>query len=431
MKKTSQPYNQIFWCTNANPEEQPCVNNLDIEVAVIGGGMAGLSAAQAFAKRGKKVALLEQYFCGAGATGKSGGFITPNAELSLSDFEKNTNTQSAQKIWKFITEGMENIKNNIVQNNFDCGYNSHAGLFVANCKRTLKNLQQEHENVLKMGHESKFFDQQSLQTIIGSEKYVGGITYENSFGINPYKYCSALKRHLIDQGVLIFENTPVTNIDNHTITTQHAKVTAKYIIICIDKFLPDLGKLKEHIYHAQNYILVSDQLTTQQIKQLFPQKQYMVWDSKLIYNYYRLTEDQRLLIGGGDLFSIYSKEKHNYTYGRNKLTRYIKKMFPEIDVTFTFQRPGLIGISKDIGPLAGPDQKHSHIYYIAGSAGLPIANALAHYSTQHLLDKRTDFDDYFKPNRPYFIGNTTQKIIGKKLSFALNNFMSQNTVGCF
>ncbi|MBM18276.1 MAG: hypothetical protein CL947_04385 [Epsilonproteobacteria bacterium] len=422
--------NEVCWHTQV-PSEPECQKDCQVEVAVIGGGMTGLSAAQAFAKRGKKVALFERHCTGSGATGKSGGFITPNAELSLSDFEKHTNKKSAKEIWNFINRGLETIRETLVKNKFDCDYQNNPGLFVANCSRTIKNLQQEYENVINLGYDSTFYNQQDLQNIIGTDTYVGGMTYENSFGINPFKYCKALSQHLKDQGVEIFENTPVTNITNHTITTPKATITADYIVICVDRFLPDLGILQDYIYHVQNYVLASIPLTNEQIQKIFPQKQYMVWDSQLIYNYYRIIENNRFIIGGGDIFSAYTQEKYNYTYGQKKLMSYINNTFPDSNITFEYQWPGLIGVSKDIGPIAAPDTKYPHIYYIAGVAGLPVGATLGMYSAEHLLDKRTDMDQYFNPYRKYFIGTTVQKIIGKRLAFAINNFMSQNTVGCF
>ena len=430
-KNSMKQTDQIFWCADQAPTCKPCTDHSSIEVAIIGGGMAGLAAAQAFAKRNKKVAVIEKYFCGAGATGKSGGFITPNAELSLSDFAQHTDMDSAQTIWKFIHSGIETIRNNITKLNFDCDYKDNTGLFLANCPRTLKKLKEEHNNISKLGYESQFFDTQQLQKIVNSTAYAGGMTYQNSFGINPYQYCNALKHHLIDQGVQIFENSPVLETNDHTIKLEHATVQADHIIVCVDKYLPDLNKLQDYVYHAQNHVLVSKPLTDEQVEKIFPGKPYMIWDSQLIYNYYRLMHDQRLLIGGGDIFSVYSQQKHNYKYGKRKLSNYIKKTFPDVSVDFEYQWSGLIGISKDIGPIAGPDKKHPHIYYITASAGLPVATAIANYSVEYLLDQRTDFDEYFRPDRKYFIGPFTQKILGKKLSFAINNFISQDTVGCF
>src|SRR5579862_6580521 len=95
------PQDQVFWYLKRNAIPA-CHESVTADVAIIGGGMAGLAAAQAFQKKGKKVVLLEQYYCGSGATGKSSGFITPNAELSFTDFAKQYNPEIAHTIWDFI-----------------------------------------------------------------------------------------------------------------------------------------------------------------------------------------------------------------------------------------------------------------------------------------------------------------------------------------
>lgn len=426
----TQLQHKIFWELETTPYPE-CVDDRHVDVAIVGGGITGLSTAQAFAKRGKKVVLLEKDLCGSGATGKSGGFITPNAELSLSDFADHTDLQSAQTIWSFINRGVDTIRSNIDEHNFECHVKDHPGLFVANCKRTLNNLKQEHDNLIKLGYESDFYDNNSIKSVIHSDAYVGGMTYNNAFGLDPYRYCLQMKQHLTKQGVDIFEQTPVQTINDHTIITHKAKITADYIVVCVDKHAPELGILEDNIFHVQNHVLVSEPLTNDQINHIFAHKPYMVWDTQLIYNYYRLIQDNRLLIGGGDIFSAYRQAQHNYTYGRNKLINYLRNVFPDIAFNFTYQWPGLIGVSKDIGPIAEPDIKYPHIYYIAGTAGLPIGTTLGAYSAEKLLDGRNDMDIYFKADRKYFINKTMQKILGKRLSFAISNFMSQGTVGCF
>ena len=422
-----QTYSSIC-CTKINQ----CTQDMHTEVAVIGGGIAGLSAAQAFANKGKKVALFEQYYCGSGATGKSGGFITPNAELSFLDISHKKDKNAAKNIWDFINSGLGIIHKNILDNKFSCGYRNDSGLFVATCKRTLNNLMKEYEHIQKLGYSSQFFNDKELQKILLTKKYYGAMTYDNSFGINPYLYCQELKKLLQRNGVNIFEETPVLSIDDHTLKTNHATITADYIIVCVDKYLADFNIMNDEIYHAQNFVLASEQLSDEDIKKIFPEKPYMVWDSHLIYNYFRVTHDNRILLGGGDLLTFFSKEeKHNYTKAYKKLSEYFSKTFPSVSVNFTYQWPGQIGISKDIGPIAGPDKKYTHIYYIASSAGLSIAAALGNYSQEHVLEGTKDLDIYFDPYRTYFIQGLSQKILGKKASFAINNFMVQQTLGCF
>jgi gamma-glutamylputrescine oxidase len=173
--------------------------------------------------------------------------------------------------------------------------------------------------------------------------------------------------------------------------------------------------------------MASQQLTDDQIHAIFPKEKLMVWDSELIYNYFRMTADSRLLLGGGDLWTTYaSKETHGYDYIVKKLTNSFRKKFPHVDIQFEYVWPGLIGLSKDIAPMAGPDKDFKHIYYIAACAGLPIAAAFGKYSAQHLFEGRTDMDGYFNPYRSFPIGGRLQSVLGTKLSFALCNVLKQN-----
>jgi gamma-glutamylputrescine oxidase len=426
MKKNWPPLDQAFWYTKRNAPK-PCRTNLDVDIAIIGGGMAGLSAAQAFSNKGKQVVLLEQYYCGSGATGKSSGFITPNAELSFTDFIHKYNETAAHTIWDFITCGVNDIRNTIHNYNFTCDYEAQDTLIVATSKNGMKTLETEYNNLSKFGYNTSLYNADTLQDHIGSKNYLGGLLYADTFSINGYLYCQEMKKHLEDVGVVIFEETPVTGINNNTLTTAHAHINAKYIIICGDRFIPELGLLRDKIYHVQTFILLSQQLTEEQIKSIFPKQKKMVWDTHLIYNYFRLTHDNRLLIGGGNLLSTYSSQPdHNYERMVHKLEKYCKEQFPNVSLQFEYIWPGLIGISKDIVPIAGFDKNNKHIYYVTGATGLPIAAALGRYSAEHILEQRTDLDVYFSPYRSFRIEGITQSLLGTRLSFALSHLLEQN-----
>ncbi len=425
-KKQMYPQDQVFWYLKRD-KIIPCTQDLQVDVVIVGGGMAGLSAAQAWHKRGKKVALFEQFYCGSGATGKSSGFITPNAELSFTDFTHRYNSDTAFAIWNFISSGVENIRSNLLEHKFDCDYQPQDTLIVANTIGAMKELEIEHDNLAKFGYQTKFYKKDSIDTQIGSKDYVGGVAYESTFGVDGYRYCQEMKRHLQSLGVLIFEETPVTSIQDHVVVTAHAKITADYIVVCTDKFMPELGLLSQQVYHAQTFLMMSQVLSDEQIKKIFPEKNLMVWDTDLIYQYFRVTGDNRLLLGGGDLISTYaSKATHDHTSIVKKLTAYFSKKFPELDITFEHVWPGLMGISKDIAPVAGRDKDKPYLFYVAASAGLPIAAALGRYSAENLIDGNNDFDDYFSPYRKFPVSGIMQSVLGTQLSFALSNVIKKN-----
>ena len=156
MQNIWMPKDQTFWTLNNN-HINTCRQDTETDIAIIGGGIAGLSAAQAFEKKGKKVILLEQYYCGSGASGKSSGFITPNAELSLTDFANRYNMDVASQIWQFITSGVEDIRRNIQDHNFICDNVLQDTLVVANSKKHLKILETESNNLAKLNYKTAFY----------------------------------------------------------------------------------------------------------------------------------------------------------------------------------------------------------------------------------------------------------------------------------
>jgi gamma-glutamylputrescine oxidase len=296
---------------------------------------------------------------------------------------------------------------------------------LANSLSALKQLEVEHANLSRFGYKTQFYTQDMLGHYVPSKGYYGGVSYEDTFGINGYLYCQELKRYLQQQGVLVYEETPVVGIEGHVLTTPHAAVTASHIVMCTDRWMPELGMLTQEVYHAQTFVMMSEPLTDMQIQAIFPQKPFLVWDSDMIYTYFRITPHKRLLLGGGNLRTAYAQPSGNLTHIVAQLTRYFDTKFPGLTIQFTQAWPGLIGLSKDIAPLAGRDREKPFIYYISAAAGLPIAAALGRYSAEHLMDGRTDLDEYFSPYRSFAIGGFVQSLLGTKLSFALCNGMTK------
>lgn len=425
MNNTVQSQDQVFWYLK-RPDVPILRADMHADVAIVGGGMAGLTAAQAFLAKGKKVVLLEAYYCGAGASGKSSGFITPNGELGITDFTRLYGKEAACAIWKRITSGMQHINNNIKQYVLDCDYMPQDSLYVASKQRDVKRLMAEHNALQQFGYASRYITKNELRAVLGSDTYYGGVTYADTFGINAYAYCQAMKDILVQQGALIYEETPVLAVGNNHINTLHARVTADHIVVCADRFIPTLKKLMQQIYHVQTFLLMSQPLTDEQMQIIFPGSNYMVWDTELVYNYYRLS-GKRLLLGGGSVLNTYNaNETHNSAYMYKKLTHYLKRQFPQLTIQFEHIWPGLIGVSKDIAPILGADKDDASLFYIGAAAGLPVAASLALYAADHIVDGADDLKDYFCPYRAFPIGGMVQSVLGNKLSFALSNVIKMD-----
>ncbi len=425
MKVIGNPQDLPFWYATNHKKPKALTHSFKTDVIIVGGGMAGMSAAQSFNEKGCKVVLLEKNFCGSGATGRSTGFITPESELDLSYFNRVYGATQAHELWEFVTGGVAFIEDNIKSYHLDCDYRREDTLIVANSTGGLKELREEHATRQKFNYQSDLFEKDQLPHIIGSTNYYGGVRYGGTFGINPYAYVQGMKDVLEQKGVDIYEGACVTKLSPHAIEACDVEIKADVIVVCVDYQTAPLHKLTHELYHAQTFVLACAPLSDKQVSRLFPQGNLMVWDTDLVYQYYRLIENNRIVVGGATIPSTFwPYARHDSSGIYRKLMHYMKNKFPDIAFNFQYMWPGLIGVSKDIMPVVGFDAQDSSIYYVTGATGLPWAAALGRYSAQAIIDKKNNMDHYFLPTRTYPLPSFSQYIIGKPATFALSNFMS-------
>ena len=415
---------EVYWYTLHTPHITKLISDEDVDVVIVGGGIAGLMCAQKLKEQSPSlsISLVEASFCGGGATGKSSGFITPDSELELSDLVHNYGEQEAVRIWEFAKSGVNSIKRTIEKYKIQCDFSEQDSLFIANSKKGFKKVEQEEKDQSKLGYESMLYQKETVEKIIGSSSYEGAIRYKGTFGIIAYLYCQHLKQSLQKLGVNIYEETPVEQVTSTGVKTAHNFITAKNIVICTDRFLPDLHIAETEVYHAQTFLAVSKPLSQENVTRLFPDGPMMVWDTDLIYQYFRIVEGNRLLLGAASLLYTYARDEAKSTdIILRKMKKYLMKKFPMLTVEFEYVWPGLIGVSKDFLPIAGKHADMENVCFAGAGAGLPWACALGEYIADKILKNRDDFDTVFAPNRKFPINRVEQAIISKPLSFAVSH----------
>jgi len=416
------PKAEVFWYKAGKKPGKNLTENISVDVAIIGGGMAGLSAAQAFDGSGKKVVVLESGFCGVGASGKTSGFITPDSELELSHLIENYGKEEAKKIWTFVTSGVDDIRKNIETFNISCDYQVQDSYFISNSKKAFSKVKREHEARISLGYKSTLYTKEEVETVLGSKNYYGAVRYPDTFGINSFSYCQAMKEILEQKGITIYEESPVVEIGNTFVKTNLHTVIANNIIVAADRFLPDLKLLAKDVYHAQTFLGISKPLTDEQVRAMFTGDKLMVWDTDLIYQYYRVVEGNRLLIGAASMFYTYTPKEHpTPQFIFKKMHNYILKKFPEIDIEIEYTWPGMLGVSKDFVPLAGRDKMMPNVYFIGGATGLPWAAALGKYIAEKIEKGRNDYDSEFSPDRHFTFGKAIQGILTTPVTFAISH----------
>jgi len=389
---------------------------------VVGGGVAGLACAQALHEQGRKVVLLEKEECGVGASGRSSGFVTPDSEMELSSLVHHGGMERAKRLWEFVVSGVEDIRGNIQRHNIECDYQVQDSLFLANSPEGASRVIDEHDARIRLGYDSALYDAKTIRSILGSAECCGGVRYPGTFSINAYGYCQGMRDVLRDSGVVIHEHSCVTEIDDGRVVANGFTIRADAVLLCVDHVLPQFALLPNEVYHIQTFLAVSAPLTDAQMSTIFPESPLMVWDSDLIYQYFRLTGDDRLLLGASSLRYTYARERASVVPRiLDKMSAFARRKFPHTPIDLEYFWPGLIGVSKDLLPLAGQDAARPTISFVSGATGLAWAAALGRYLAEKLGSNRSDYDVEFDPKRHFAIDGTLQRFIGTPTAFALSH----------
>jgi gamma-glutamylputrescine oxidase len=146
----------------------------------------------------------------------------------------------------------------------------------------------------------------------------------------------------------------------------------------------------------------------------------MAWDSKLTYNYFRLTGDQRLLVGGANLWHAYAlRERQDPVRNLRPLSDFVARTFPGLDVRWDHVWPGMLGVSKDFLPVAGTDADSPSRTYIGAAAGLPWAAALGRQVGRSIATGKVDAFPEFSPYRRTVRGGVLNRILTRRGALAV------------
>ena len=334
--------NQDWWFTTLLVKQfkycPPLNKDIKCDVVIVGGGMSGVSAAAEFLRSGLKVVLIEKNIVGGSSTGKSAGFLTPDSELELHQLVRRYGIDAARDIWEMPCRGIDRLVDNIRKFDIECGLLKQDSLFLGLGKSGKQAVDEELECRESVGFtDQKVYDVEGLKTILGGENYSGGIRYAGTYGINPLLCVQGFKDVLIDHGLEVYESTAMERLEGHTVHTHGGSVTADQIIVAADKPERSISHFADEIFHAQTFLSVTEPLNDRELAYLFPDgNQMQCWDSQMVYTYFRLTGDNRLLVGGGTKATTFLKNAFNLAVTIRRVIRGFKSHFPVLAISPSF-----------------------------------------------------------------------------------------------
>jgi len=373
---------QNYWSTTVEMPKTDASRALSqsVDVAVIGAGFTGLSAARTLAKKGASVAVLEAETIGWGASSRNGGMVLTGMKLGVNKLISMYGRERTQRMYAASLASIDCVEQIVCEENIACDFSRCGHLEVA-CKQAHFDDYARQVDVIRreFNHELKTVPRGELRSEIGSDIYCGGMVDETSVGVNPARYVAGLGAAAIRAGAFVFEHARVRKIErvskNATagwnVTTPQGTLWAKNVFVGTSGYTGSATPaLQKKIIPIGSYIIATEVLHEALARELSPRNR-MIYDSKNYIYYYRLTPDNRMLFGGRAAF--FPETGDSIRKSAEILRRGMIEVYPQLrDTKVEFVWGGTLDCAFDIMPHAG---QIDGIHYALGYAGHGVAMA--------------------------------------------------------
>ncbi len=294
------------------------------DVCIIGGGFTGLSAALRLAELGYETVLLEAHRIGWGASGRNGGQVGNGQRVEQPELEKLFGLDVAKTLWEISQNAKAAVAQLIETHGIDC--HLKPGIIHTNHRKRYD--AESEEFVAHMGehynYPLEFLSPERLREEVKSPKYSAGILDMNAGHLHPLKYARGLADAAERAGANIFEMSEATEVvrgSKVVVRTEDGQVTADFLVLGCNGYLDGLvSGVPRHVMPINNFIIATEPLTEMQASGILA-NDYAVADSKFVVNYFRFSEDRRLLFGG--------RESYGYRYPSD-IKSFVRKAMVEI-----------------------------------------------------------------------------------------------------
>ena len=343
------------------------------DVAIIGGGLTGVTAALHLAEHGYDVVLLEAETIGSGGSGRNGGHLCQGWPNDFHHISHQLSAHDADLAWAAGMAAVDMVASRVRTHNITCdlqfGY-LHAALHHRHMNELLA-MQNEWSH-RGYAHLTALTDRNALAPHINSQSYCGGLYDERSGQIQPLKYLMGLALAAGAAGAHILEHSRVIKIDrgvNKTLHIEHApQLTASRVLLCGNAYLTDIGlpDMSHRLAQVTSSVLATTPLSDNMIQHILPSRA-TVADCNTALNYFRIDADNRMIFGGRASYT-------NVNLGNVEadLRRRMRTVFPVLANAETDRVwSGRIGITVNRIPHFG--RTDDDIYFVQGFSGHGVA----------------------------------------------------------
>ena len=357
----------------AAPERGALEGAVDCDVCVVGGGIAGCSAALHLAERGLSVVLLEEHRVGWGASGRSGGQALFGVAAGQGKLTRLIGAADARAVWDVSVEALSLLRSLIERFRIDCDW-ANGYLLTAVKPRHQRELEAEIAELRGLyGYPSvRYVPRAELASLLATERYLGALYDTNSGHLHPLNYTLGVAAAAESFGVRIFEASRATSYSPAAasrvrIATAGGEVRARHLVLCGNVYLGATAPaLASKIMAVATYIVATEPLGAERARTLIANNA-ATCDMNWVLDYFRRSADHRLLFGGRVNYSgLRSFDAPAATRAR------MLRVFPQLkDVRIDYAWGGEVDITLNRAPHFG--RLAPNVYFLQGFSGHGIA----------------------------------------------------------
>lgn len=415
-EKTGYP-DSFYAATAVGVRDYPVLDDdRQADVCIIGGGFTGLSAALNLAERGLDVVLLEAERIGFGASGRCGGLVGSGQRKEVLETEEMFGLERSKVLWDFAELAKKEIRYRVEKHDITCDL--QRGQLVGVHKKRYLGWAREMADVLSERYSYPFcaaLNAEETRARVASNKFLEGLYDSEALTLHPLNYSLGLARAAAEAGVRIYERSRVlsySQTDPAIVKTAGGSVRASFVVLACNAYLGDLEpRVAGMIMPINNFMIATEALDESRARQLINGR-FGVHDTRFVVNYFRMSDDHRLLFGGGE----------NYRSGfprdiKRFVRPYMLDLFPQLkDVGIDYGWGGTLSVTVNRLPHVGRLQPNVFFGQGYSGHGISTANFAGKVIAEAVTGTAGRFDVFAKLPIHTFPGGTLLRYPGMVLA---------------
>ncbi|WP_209389654.1 FAD-binding oxidoreductase [Chryseobacterium sp. RR2-3-20] len=396
--------NEPFWLIkNGLISSYPSLkSDEECDVLIIGGGITGSLIAHQMIKDGHKTILIDKREICNGSTSATTSMLQYEIDTPLYELMEMIGEKGAVESYKACSKSIDELEKLTKEIKSRAGFKRKQSLYFASKKKDAVWLEKEFEVRKKAGFEVSWLDSKDVEEKFSFQNTYGGILSKQGASIDAFKFAHELLRFNEKKGLKIFDKTEMKSVKylrdyNLALTTTGHNIKAKKIIYCVG--YESSTMIKEHFVDLKSTYAVVSEIDQDKFKNI---ESTLVWNTDDPYIYMRTTDDNRLLIGGGDEdFSDPIKRDSLIDKKEKEILRVLKKIKPDYPFYTDFVWTGTFGETKDGLPYIGTHDNFKNSYFVLGFGGNGITFSVTgmEMASAYLKDKKHPLTEYFRFGR--------------------------------